>query len=89
MSLIQVSIPLHSFERLVRGIERIADVLERQFPSPLTEEDLRLKEPTGGVTIVTDEMLLEEEVLRDLRAKGYLPDDIEAMINEDAQSAGY
>lgn len=58
--------------------------MERQFPSPLTEEDMRLEEPTGGVTIVTDEMLLEEEVLKDLRAKGYLPDDIEALIAGDA-----
>lgn len=82
MSLIQVSLPLHSFERLVKGIERIADVLERQFPSPLTEEDSRLKEPTGGVTIVTDEMLLEEEVRESLRQKGFMPDDIEAMIQD-------
>jgi hypothetical protein len=82
MSLIQVTLPLGAFDRLVRGIDRIADVLERQFPSPLTEEDLRLQAPTSGVTVVTDEMLLEEEARDGLRRQGYLPDDIERMIHE-------
>lgn len=86
MSLVNITLPLGAFERLCKAVERVADVLERQFPSPLTEEDLRLAEPTSGVTIVTNEVLLEEEVREELRLRGFMPDDIERMLEEDAKS---
>lgn len=87
MSLIELSIPLASFERLVKGIERIADACDRAFPSPLTEDDPVFKEPESGLTVVTDEMLLEEQIRGELRARGFKPDDIEAMINETETTA--
>jgi hypothetical protein len=83
MSIVNITLPLASFERLVRAVERIANTCERAFPSPLTEEDLRLAAPTSGVTVVTNEMLLEEEVREGLRLRGFMPDDIERMIAED------
>ncbi len=83
MSIVNITLPLGSFERLVRVIERIANALERQFSSPLTEENLPLSEPTDGITIVSDEMLLEEEVRERLRLEGFRPDDIERMIQDD------
>lgn len=87
MSLVNITLPLGSFERLCKGIERIVNVLERQFPAPLTEEDLRLAEPTSGVTIVSNEMLLEEEVRESLRLKGFMPDDIENMIRRNGSAS--
>lgn len=66
--------------RLVKASERIAAALERAFPPPMTG---RIKEPTDGVSIVTNEVLLEEEVRESLRLQGFMPDDIERMINED------
>ena len=38
------------------------------------------KEPTDGISIVTNEGVLEEEVRSELRSKGFMPDDIDAML---------
>jgi hypothetical protein len=79
MSLIQITLPLRSFERLVLALERIAAT----YP-PVGNQNV--KEPTSGVTIVSNEMLLEEEVRTELRSKGFMPDDIEAMINGETET---
>lgn len=65
--------------RLVKATERIAGALERAFPPPTTG---KIKEPTDGVSIVTNEVLLEEEVRESLRLQGYMPDDIEQILRE-------
>lgn len=38
------------------------------------------------MSIVTNEVLLEEEVREELRLKGFMPDDIERMIDEENHS---
>lgn len=80
MNLLNLTL-LRPFLRLVKATERIAAALERAYPPPTAG---RVKEPTDGVSIVTNEVLLEEEVRESLRLQGFMPDDIERMIDEDA-----
>lgn len=87
MSLVQIKLPLGSFSRLVTAVERVAAALERAWPSPLAKNDPRGKEPTDGITIVTDEMVLEEEAREQLRLQGYMPDDINDMVRRDGANS--
>lgn len=65
--------------RLVRATERVADALDRAYPSPSKG---RVKEPTDGVSVVTNEMVLEEEVRESLRQQGFMPDDVDKIVRE-------
>jgi hypothetical protein len=77
MSLISLNVPLKVGLRIVRSLERIADYCDRVSP-PVTD----MKEPEPGLTVVTNENVLEEQTRANLRALGYKPDDIDAIITE-------
>lgn len=82
MNLLNLTL-LRPLLRLVRASERIASALERAFPPRITG---KIKEPTDGVSIVTNEVLLEEEVREELRLRGFMPDDIERLLEENAKA---
>ena len=83
MSLISLTIPLASIERAVIALERIAECVERAFPSPYTEGDNRLQPPEPGLTIVTDRDVAEEQSRVYLRSIGYRPDEIDEQLSRE------
>lgn len=85
MALINLSLPLLSLARIVSAIERIADYCDRVHPPPFAKDDPRAKPPEPGAFVVTDDVIVEEQVREGLRLRGFKPDDIDQMI-EDAKS---
>jgi hypothetical protein len=80
MSLVSLVLPTGSYERLLHTLNRIADALDRLAPL-YTDPELRFSEPKDGVSIVNNEVVLEEEMRRELIQKGFRPDQIDEMEN--------